>query len=117
VGYGQDGVVLASRPYFGNFEFVRKYSVQRYNPSNGSVGTQYPLWLILGNSPSPNKGAGCGGDSGSGIYPQGMEDTVVAVHTGGYRLGFDAQICGRITSLNHRIDVPEILEWIQGFLD
>ena len=46
-----------------------------------------------------------------------MEDTVVAVHTGGYRLGFDAQICGRITSLNHRIDVPEILEWIQGFLD
>jgi len=117
VGYGQDGVVLASQPYFGNFEFVRKYSVQRYNPSNGSVGTQYPLWLILGNSPSPNKGAGCGGDSGSGIYPQGMEDTVVAVHTGGYRLGFAAQICGRITSLNHRIDVPEILEWVQGFVD
>src|SRR5215216_4034161 len=75
VGYGQNGVVLASKPYFGNFEFVRKYSVQRYNPSNGAVGTQYPLWLILGNSPAPNKGAGCGGDSGSGIYPQGMEDT------------------------------------------
>jgi len=117
VGYGQNGVVLASKPYFGNFEFVRKYSVQRYNPSNGAVGTQYPLWLILGNSPAPNKGAGCGGDSGSGIYPQGMEDTVVAVHTGGYRLGYQAQICGRITSLNHRIDIPEILDWIQSYLD
>lgn len=117
VGYGQDGVVLASKPYYGNFEFVRKYSTQRYNPSNGSVGTQDPLWLILGNSPSSNKGAGCGGDSGSGIYPQGIEDTVVAVHTGGYRLGYQAQICGRITSLNHRIDIPEILNWIQGFVD
>lgn len=117
VGYGQSGVDVGGGVYTRNFDFIRKYSVQRYNPSVGAVGTQYPLWLILGDSPSPNKGAGCGGDSGSGIYPQGTEGTVVAVHTGGYRLGFHDRICGRITSLNHRIDIPEILDWIQSYID
>lgn len=116
VGYGQGGVNVGDGPYTRNFDFIRKYSIQRYNPSNGAVGTQYPLWLILGNSPSPNKGAGCGGDSGSGIYPEG-EDTVLAVHTGGYRLGYLARICGRITSLNHRVDLPIVLDWLATFLD
>ena len=41
-----------------------------------------------------------------------VTDTVVAVHTGGYRLGRDGVICGRITSLNHRIDLPDVLAWI-----
>ena len=68
VGYGQDGVMVGDGPPIANFSFVRKFSVQRYSPSNGSVGTQDPLWLILGNSPSRNHAAGCGGDSGSGIY-------------------------------------------------
>ena len=116
VGYGQNGVAVGGGFPIGNFDFVRKYSVQRYNPSNGAVGTQDPLWLILGSVPSPNKGSGCGGDSGSGIYPEG-EDTVVAVHTGGYRFGRFAQICGRITSLNHRVDVPIVLDWLAQFLD
>lgn len=116
VGYGQNGVTVGGGFPIGNFDFVRKVSIQRYNPSIGSVGTQYPLWLILGNAPSSNKGAGCGGDSGSGIYPEGS-DTVVAVHTGGYRLGRFAQICGRITSLNHRVDLPIVLDWLDGFLD
>lgn len=117
VGYGQDGVTVGDGPPIANFSFVRKFSVQRYSPSNGSVGTQDPLWLILGNSPSKNHGAGCGGDSGSGIYPQGNEDVVVAVHTGGYRMGHNNQLCGRITSLNHRVDVPIALDWLTGFLD
>ena len=117
VGYGQDGVLVGDGPPIRNFSFVRKFSVQRYNPSNGSVGTQDPLWLILGNSPSPNHGAGCGGDSGSGIFPQGDEDVIVAVHTGGYRMGYRDRLCGRITSLNHRVDVPIVLDWLAGFLD
>lgn len=119
VGYGQDGVTLADHPYTRNFDFVRKYSTQRYNPSDGTVGTLDPLWLILGNTSSDNGGAGCGGDSGSGIYPTatGLTDTVVAVHTGGYRLGYLNRLCGKITSLNHRIDVPVVLSWIQRFLD
>ena len=117
VGYGQDGVTVGGGPYTRNFSFIRKVSTQRYNPSNGSVGTQYPLWLILGDAPSKNHGGGCGGDSGSGIYPTGLDDTVVAVHTGGYRLGYLARLCGRITSLNHRVDLPVVLDWLETFLD
>jgi len=117
VGYGQDGVAVGGGFPIGNFSFIRKVSTQRYNPSNGSVGTQYPLWLILGDAPSPNKGAGCGGDSGSGIYSSSTSTTVIAVHTGGYRLGRFNQICGRITSLNHRVDLPIVLDWLDQFLD
>jgi trypsin len=117
VGYGQDGVNVGGGPYTRNFSFIRKVSVQRFSPSNGSVGTLDPRWLILGNSPSSNKGAGCGGDSGSGIYSDSADDTVLAVHTGGYRLGYLSRICGRITSLNHRVDLPIVLDWLNPFLD
>lgn len=116
VGYGQNGVNNGGGVYTQNFDFVRKYSIQRYNPSNGAVGTQYPLWLTLGDSPSPNKGAGCGGDSGSGIFPEG-EDTIVAVHVGGFRMGFHDRLCGRITALNMRVDLPIVLDWLAQFLD
>ena len=117
VGYGQDGVNVGDGPYTRNFSFIRKVSVQRFSPSNGSVGTLDPRWLILGNSPSSNNGAGCGGDSGSGIYSEDTGDTVLAVHTGGYRLGYLSRICGRITSLNHRVDLPIVLDWLNPFLD
>lgn len=116
VGYGQAGVLVGGGPYTRNFEFIRKFSVQRYNPSNGSVGTQDPMWLILGNSPSANHGSGCGGDSGSGIFLQD-EDLLVAVHTGGYRMGYLNRLCGRITSLNHRVDLPVVLDWLATYLD
>jgi hypothetical protein len=117
VGYGQDGVSVGGGPYIRNFSFIRKVSVQRFNPSNGSVGTLDPRWLILGDSPSPNKGGGCGGDSGSGIYTDQTGMTVVAVHTGGYRLGYLNRLCGRITSLNHRLDLPDVLDWLAQFMD
>jgi len=117
VGYGQDGVNVGGGPYTRNFSFIRKMSVQRYSPSNGTVGTLDPRWLVLGDSPSPNKGGGCGGDSGSGIYSDSTGSTVVAVHTGGYRLGYLSKICGRITALNHRVDLPIVLDWLNGFVD
>lgn len=116
VGYGQAGVLVGGGPYTRNFEFIRKFSTQRYNPSNGSVGTLDPMWLILGNAPSDNKGAGCGGDSGSGIFLQN-EDVIVAVHTGGYRMGYLNRLCGRITSLNHRVDLPVVLDWLDHYVD
>jgi hypothetical protein len=70
-----------------------------------------------GDAPSPNHGAGCGGDSGSGIYAASLDDTLIAVHTGGYRLGYLNRLCGRITSLNHRLDLPVVLDWLDNFLD
>lgn len=115
VGYGQDGVSFESKPYVRNFDFERKYSLQRYNPSVGAVGTQDPMWLMLQNSPSDNHGGGCGGDSGSGIFGEHsgpLGDTVLAVHTGGYRMGYLGGLCGRKTSLNHRVDLPVVLDWI-----
>ncbi len=41
-----------------------------------------------------------------------LGDTLLAVHTGGYNLGFEGDSCGRLTSLNHRVDIPEVLDWI-----
>jgi hypothetical protein len=120
VGYGQNGVNVGGGPYTTNFDFTRKVSEQRHNPSNGSVGTLDPMWLILGNVPSDKHGSACGGDSGSGIFMAPQSDygnTVVAVHTGGYRLGYGGRLCGRITSLNHRVDLPVVLEWIEEVMD
>ncbi len=119
VGYGQDGVSFEVKPYIGNFDFIRKVSVQRYNPSNGAVGTQDPRWLILQDNPSRNHGGGCGGDSGSGIFLDNGQpaNTVLSVHTGGYRIGFMNRLCGRMTSLNHRVDLPEVLDWIALYTD
>lgn len=120
VGYGQNGVNVGGGPYTRNYDFIRKVSEQRYSPSQGTVGTQDDRWLTLINVPSDNFGAGCGGDSGSGIFldvASAYPDTVVAVHTGGYRLGYAGRLCGRITSLNHRVDLPEVLTWIAGYLD
>lgn len=120
VGYGQDGVTFDRKPYVRNFDFIRKYSLQRYNPSVGAIGTLDPMWLMLQNSPSSNHGGACGGDSGSGVFGESggaLGDTVVAVHTGGYHLGYRNRLCGRMTSLNHRVDLPVVLDWIAGYLD
>jgi hypothetical protein len=27
------------------------------------------------------------------------------------------RLCGRITSLNHRVDLPIVLDWLANFLD
>jgi hypothetical protein len=116
VGYGQAGVNFEVKPYIPNFDFIRMYTTQRYNPSKGSVGTQDPRWFMLQNVPNDRFGSACGGDSGSGIFPQNS-DTVVAVHTGGYRLGYGGYLCGRLTSLNHRVDLPEVLDWIALYMD
>jgi hypothetical protein len=120
VGYGQNGNDVGNGPPRRFFDFVRKYAVQRYHPGQGAVGAWDPSWLVLNNVPSDKHGSGCGGDSGSAILPDSdtpMGDTVLAVHTGGYRLGFNGNICGRITSLNHRIDMPDILPWVASFVD
>lgn len=120
VGYGQDGLDLRNNPYYPNFDFVRKVTLQRYHPGKGAVGTQDPMWLMLQNVPSDKHGSACGGDSGSGIFlaeAGAAGNTVVAIHTGGYRLGYEGGVCGRITSLNHRVDLPIVLDWLADYID
>ena len=100
-----------------NISWTRKVSTQNYAPGEGATsGVFHETWFILQNTPSDNQGGGCGGDSGSGIFPEGS-DTVVAVHTGGYRRGYDGVLCGRMTSLNHRVDIPAVLDWLAKYID
>jgi hypothetical protein len=73
------------------------------------------LLLMLKANPSSRHGSGCGGDSGGPIFV-GDSFTLVAIHTGGYRLGVDGSLCGRLSSLNHRIDTPIVLDWLYQFL-
>ena len=73
------------------------------------------LFLFLPNVPSEPHGSACGGDSGSPVF-LGASNQLVAVHTGGYRLGPGGVICGRLTSLNHRLDTAVALDWVNCFL-
>jgi hypothetical protein len=52
VGYGQNGVDVGGGLPLRNFDFFRKFSVERYHPGQGAVGTQDPRWFMLGNAPS-----------------------------------------------------------------
>lgn len=112
VGYGVQGNIFGGGPPRVAITWERKIATQRYSPGNGSTtALLHETWFIVGNVPSPRHGGSCGGDSGSPLLFHDT-DTVVAVHTGGYRLGYNGVLCGRITSLNHRIDLPDVLAWI-----
>ena len=119
VGYGQTGVTTGGGPPQPNFPLERRQSSQRYHPGgNDQVGVIHgltDLLLMLKANPSSRHGSGCGGDSGGPIF-LGDTYTLVAIHTGGYRLGVDGALCGRLSSLNHRLDTPIVLNWLYGFL-
>ncbi len=112
VGYGVQGQIRGGGRPQSAVTWTRKIAVQKYAPGNGgSSALLHPTWFIVHNQPSPQHGGACGGDSGSPVLFADT-DTVVAVHTGGFRLGVEGAICGRITSLNHRVDLPDVLGWI-----
>lgn len=119
VGYGQTGVLTGGGPPEPYFPLERRQSSQRYHPGgNEAVGVIHgltDLLFMLKANPSSRHGSGCGGDSGGPIFV-GDSYTIVAIHTGGYRLGFDGALCGRLSSLNHRIDTAVVLNWLYGFL-
>jgi hypothetical protein len=114
VGYGIQGTEVGGGPPRRAVTWTRKVAVQRYAPGNGATtALLHPTWFIINNAPSPEHGGGCGGDSGSPVL-FAENDTIVAVHTGGYRLGYNGVLCGRMTSLNHRVDLPEVRTWIMA---
>jgi Trypsin len=119
VGYGQTGVDPGGGPPQPAFPLERRFSTQTYHPGrNDQVGVIHgmdDLLLMLKANPSSRHGSGCGGDSGGPIF-LGDTYTIVAIHTGGYRLGFDGALCGRLSSLNHRIDTPVVLDWLYQFV-
>jgi Trypsin len=115
VGYGVQGNEFGGGPPRQAITWERKVAVQRYTPGNGSTtGIFHETWFILNNAPSPKHGGPCGGDSGSPVFLAGTTE-IVAVHTGGYRLGLNGVLCGRLTSLNHRTDIDgaeDVYTWI-----
>ena len=119
VGYGQTGVDTGGGPPRASFPLQRRMSVQTFHPGkNDLVGVTHglgPQLLMLKANPSSRHGSGCGGDSGGPIFRDGTY-TIVAIHTGGYRLGFDGQLCGRLSSLNHRVDTPAVLDWLAQYV-
>lgn len=112
VGYGAQGALVGGGPPLSAITWTRTMATQRYAPGNGTVAAlEHPTWFIVQNVPSPRHGGTCEGDSGSPVL-FAATDTLVAVHTGSYRLGPGGVICGRIASLNHRVDLPAVRQWI-----
>jgi hypothetical protein len=112
VGYGVQGKTTGGGPPAALVTWQRKIATNRVSPGNGSGNALlHETWFILQNVPSWRQGGACGGDSGSPVFFHGTTD-IVAVHTGGYRMGRDGVLCGRKTSLNHRVDLPEVHAWI-----
>ena len=112
VGYGIQGKTIGGGPPARLVTWERKIAVNRVSPGNGSVnGLFHETWFITQNVPNQFQGGACGGDSGSPVF---WHDTteIVAVHTGGYRMGYTGERCGRMTSLHHRVDLPEVHAWI-----
>jgi V8-like Glu-specific endopeptidase len=98
-------------------DVVRKAAVQTYAPGAGS-GVFHGITdtlFALRNAPSPQHGGACPGDSGSGIF-LGSSSTIVGVHMGGYRLGHDGTLCGRITATNLRVDTAVVLDWLHQYV-
>jgi hypothetical protein len=116
VGYGIQGNLFGGGTPLRDINWTRKVAIQRYAPGKGALsGEFHETWFIVNNVPSPRHGGACGGDSGSPVLVHAdgaLGDTIVAVHTGGYRVGYNGVLCGRLPSLNHRIDIPGVLDWI-----
>lgn len=114
VGYGIQGKTIGGGPPARAITWQRKIAVQTEHPGEGSTSAiLHETWFITKNNPSPQKGGACGGDSGSALFLHGT-DQIVAVHTGGYRIGYEGVLCGRLTSLNHRTDIEGVYDWIMS---
>lgn len=119
VGYGQAGVETGGGRPEPAFLYQRRVSWQTYHPGGnewvGAIHGYDELMLQLKASPSSQHGSGCGGDSGGPIFLDGTYG-IVAIHTGGSRLGYDGSICGRISSMNHRIDTETVQDWLGRYI-
>lgn len=104
VGYGQRGLFPAGfllRPeasrirYVGTLEFLGIYQGQYIRVSGGGLRS--------------NQAGACYGDSGGPLFPRFDQTTVVGVISRG------SPVCAG-QSLAQRIDLPQVLSWVNGFL-
>jgi hypothetical protein len=115
VGYGQAGTVRGRGTPRPLVTFERKVASNRAKTGQGSGGAfgLTPLHLALAVQPSPSSGGACQGDSGAPVFV-GDSKELVALHVGSPRLGPGGVICARISSLNGRLDLPIVLDWLES---
>jgi len=104
VGYGVQEQLYGGGPPNWTGEKVRLYAPSRLVPTNSE------MLIKLTANPGMGKGGACFGDSG-GPDLLGNSDVILATHsflTNGN--------CAGITYSN-RIDIPDVLDWVNGFLD
>jgi Trypsin len=91
--------------------FTRKQAVVRAVATRR--GALDALHFFTEDQPSPTHGGTCPGDSGGGVF-LGSTNTLVALNVGGPFIGRSG-LCGRQYSLLQRLDIPEVLTWLNRF--
>lgn len=115
VGYGQAGTVRGRGTPRPLVTFERRAASNRAKTGQGSGGVfgLTPLHLALAVQPSRTSGGACQGDSGAPVFV-GDSNELVALHIGSPRLGPGGVICARVSSLNGRLDLPIVLDWLES---
>jgi hypothetical protein len=107
VGYGVQQHVVGGGPPFWTGTLTRYYAPSMLVASEDRISN---LFIKLSANPAQGKGGTCFGDSGGADFLGGT-NTILAVNsfvTNGN--------CAGVT-FSQRIDIPEILAWINTFLD
>ena len=114
VGYGQAGTVRGGGVPQPAVTFERRAASNRAKTGSSQTGLSglTELHLVLAVQPSGKSGGACQGDSGAPVF-FGATNELVAIHEGGARLGPGGVICARISTLNVRLDLPIVLDWLE----
>ena len=107
VGYGVQGFIRGGGKPGQVFLFTRYFAPSQLVQSNDVLSPQF---LKLTANPSKGKGGVCFGDSGGPDLLAGT-DTILAVNS----LVTNTNCAG--VTYSQRVDLPDILEFIQGFLN